>query len=296
MINLVDYIIIGHDNPDVDSILSGILLEKIFKKKGLSASFIIPDETIDCDTLSILKLLSIDFITFQDSIPSNKVQYILVDHHDRVLPYKPYMIIDHHPDDDFISDNQFYINSFSSSTSCIIGKKYENLLDKDDMILILVSTLVDTASFHSKKTNPDDTNWLLSKCRDFSINIEDYYKLGLCLTDLSDKNVIFHGLKKYYYKDVSFESSYIQIQGVSDNQTFIYTSLLKLMSYVKKNNLYLFAFIVHDMDTFSSSVFNVYSDYFTYVKYDSYISRGNNVVPSIRQLIDMDDIYKKKRK
>lgn len=42
MINLDDYIIIGHDNPDVDSILSGILLEKIFKKKGLSASFIIP--------------------------------------------------------------------------------------------------------------------------------------------------------------------------------------------------------------------------------------------------------------
>lgn len=294
MINLDDYIIIGHDNPDVDSILSGILLEKIFKKKGLSASFIIPDETIDSDTLSILKLLSIDFITFQDSIPSNRVQYILVDHHDRVLPNKPYMIIDHHPDDDFISDNQFYINSFSSSTSCIIGKKYENLLDKDDMILILVSALVDTASFHSKKTNPDDTNWLLSKCRDFSINIDDYYKLGLCLTDLSDKNVIFHGLKKYYYKDVSFESSYIQIQDVHDNQEVICDILLKLMKYVKQNNLYLFAFIVHDMDLFSSSVFYVYSDYFTYEKYNSYISRGNNVVPNIYQLIDDDNKIKRK--
>lgn len=294
MINLDDYIIIGHDNPDVDSILSGILLEKIFKKKGLSASFIIPDETIDSDTLSILKLLSIDFITFQDSILSNRVQYILVDHHDRVLPNKPYMIIDHHPDDDFISDNQFYINSFSSSTSCIIGKKYENLLDKDDMILILVSALVDTASFHSKKTNPDDTNWLLSKCRDFSINIDDYYKLGLCLTDLSDKNVIFHGLKKYYYKDVSFESSYIQIQDVHDNQEVICDILLKLMKYVKQNNLYLFAFIVHDMDFFSSSVFTVYSNYFTYNRYDSYISRGNNVVPSIYQAIDEENDIKRK--
>ena len=287
-------IIIGHDNPDVDSILSGILLDRIMKKKGFSSSFVIPDKIIESDTFEVLNFLGIDFFSFQSSIPQDNVDYILVDHHDRVLPIKPYMIIDHHPDSEFVSDNKFYINSFSSSTSCIIGKKYENLLDRDDMILILVSALVDTASFHSKKTNPDDTNWLFLKCREFSINIDDYYKLGLCLTNLCDDNVMFHGLKKYHYKDVSFESSYIQIQNVYDNHDFIYNTLLKLMDYVNKNNLYLFSFIVHDMDLFSSSVFNVYSDYFTYKKYDSYISRGNNVVPSIHQVIDEDNKIKRK--
>ena len=289
-----NFIIIGHDNPDVDSILSGILLDRIIKKNGLSSSFIIPDKNIESDTLGVLKFLGIDFSSFQSSIPQDNVDYILVDHHDRVLPKKPYMIIDHHPDHEFVTDNKFYINSFSSSTSCIIGKKFENLLDRDDMILILVSALVDTASFHSKKTNPDDTNWLLSKCREFSINIDDYYKIGLCLTDLSDINVRFHGLKKYLYKDISFESSYIQIQDVHDNQEVICNILLKLMEYVKQNNLYLFAFIVHDMDLFSSSVFYVYSDYFTFKKYDSYISRGNNVVPNIYQAIDEDNKIKRK--
>ena len=105
---------------------------------------------------------------------------------------------------------------------------------------------------------------------------------------------MFHGLKKYQYKDTSFESSYIQIQNVHNNQKFIYDILLKLMEYVKQNNLYLFAFIVHDMDLFSSSVFYVYSDYFTFKKYDSYISRGNNVVPNIYQAIDEDNKIKRK--
>lgn len=291
-----DFIIIGHDNPDVDSILSGILLDRLMKKKGYSSSFIIPDKNIESDTLNVLNYLGIDVSSFQSSIPEDNVNYILVDHHDRVLPRMPYMIIDHHPDNKFVTDNEFYINSFSSSTSCIIGKMFENLLDRDDIILILVAALVDTASFHSKKTNPEDTIWLFSKCREFSINIDDYYKLGLCLTDLSDSNAMFHGLKKYHYKDKFFESSYIQIQDVHNSQEFINNALLKLMDYVKQNNLYLFAFIVHDMDFFSSSVFTVYSDYLTYKRYDSYISRGNNVVPSIYQAIDEENIIKIKRK
>ena len=61
MINLDDYIIIGHDNPDVDSILSGILLDRIMRKNGLSSSFIIPDKNIESDTFEVLKFLGIDF-------------------------------------------------------------------------------------------------------------------------------------------------------------------------------------------------------------------------------------------
>ena len=46
-------IILGHENPDVDSIVSGYLLEKILIKKGYDAKFIIPDKNIDIDTMDI---------------------------------------------------------------------------------------------------------------------------------------------------------------------------------------------------------------------------------------------------
>ena len=42
----MEYIILGHVNVDVDSIVSGYLLEKIMTKKGYKASFVIPDEEV----------------------------------------------------------------------------------------------------------------------------------------------------------------------------------------------------------------------------------------------------------
>ena len=44
---LSKYIILGHENPDVDSIISGYLLEKLMLSKGFKAEFIIPDKKID---------------------------------------------------------------------------------------------------------------------------------------------------------------------------------------------------------------------------------------------------------
>ena len=46
-------IILGHENPDVDSIVSGYLLEKILSKKGYDAKFVIPDKFISNDTMNI---------------------------------------------------------------------------------------------------------------------------------------------------------------------------------------------------------------------------------------------------
>lgn len=40
------YIILGHENPDVDSIVSGYLLEKYMIKLGFDAQFVIPDKVI----------------------------------------------------------------------------------------------------------------------------------------------------------------------------------------------------------------------------------------------------------
>ena len=44
MDELKKYIILGHENPDVDSIVSGYLLEKLLLSKSFNVEFIIPDK------------------------------------------------------------------------------------------------------------------------------------------------------------------------------------------------------------------------------------------------------------
>ena len=48
-------VILGHDNVDLDSIISGYLLEKILTKEGFKASFIITDKEIAKESLEICK-------------------------------------------------------------------------------------------------------------------------------------------------------------------------------------------------------------------------------------------------
>ena len=47
--------VIGHKNPDVDSVISGILMQKLLEKNGYEAEFIIPDKYLDTETYNLLQ-------------------------------------------------------------------------------------------------------------------------------------------------------------------------------------------------------------------------------------------------
>ena len=47
------YVILGHENPDVDSLVSGYLLEKIMKKMGYDVSFCVPDKELSLESEKI---------------------------------------------------------------------------------------------------------------------------------------------------------------------------------------------------------------------------------------------------
>ena len=61
-------IILGHENPDVDSIVSGYLLEKILNKKGYNCKFIIPDKIISNDTYELCIKYRIDPSKFMEEL------------------------------------------------------------------------------------------------------------------------------------------------------------------------------------------------------------------------------------
>lgn len=279
-------IILGHEHVDVDSIVSGFLLEKHLIRKGFNVKFCIPDKTINQESFDICMKYGLNPSIYKFNLDDSKdVKYILVDHHIRNLKGQIIAIIDHHPTNKKIN-TKLYFNKLISSTACYIVMNNEKYFSKEELKLALLATFLDTASFHSNKTREVDKEWVLKYCDLLNIDYNDLYKTGIYLTPLNDINEVYlNGLKRYVYGDKKVESSYVQIENNETNDIKIELIINKIKCYVKINNLYLFVFIVHDMSNFRTKVYKIANDFIKEKGYDSYTSRGNTIMPEIEKEI-----------
>lgn len=277
-------IILGHEHPDVDSIVSGYLLEKVLLKEGFNASFCITDKTISKESLDFLNRYDFDASKYQFQINhDNNTKYILVDNNSRICQGEIIAIIDHHP----ISEKfniEMYFNKPISSTALYICKNNEYLFDKKDITLAILATMLDTASFNSTKSREEDKVWVLNMCQKLNLDYDKLYKIGLYLTPLDDlKQCSLNGLKKYNYNNHLVESSYVQIGNEKGNDYKIESIINILKEYVKEKNLDMFVFIVHNMIELKTTTYKIKSNNIEVDKYSKYTSRGNDIMPSIEK-------------
>ena len=276
-------IILGHENPDVDSIVSGYLLQQMLTKKSIPAEFIIPDQNIEQESSNICLSYGLNPYQFQKQIDlTNKFQkFILVDHQKRNLSGETLAIIDHHLTDEKVECKN-YFNKISSSTSCIICQNNEEYFSDFELELAFLAAFVDTASFHSTKGRESDRKWIEKYCKILSIDYNKLYKEGLCLTSLDDlKKASLNGLKKYNFNGLDVQSSYIQVENTEEEKRIIETIIEYLKNYVLDNNLEAFVFIVHDMTKFNSKVYQISKIDIIERKYNKYTSRGNTIMPEV---------------
>lgn len=280
-------IILGHENPDVDSVVSGYLLEKILTKKGYDVEFIIPEKKIDSDTLNICMRNGLNLLNFRKKLDlkDESLKYILVDHNKRDLKGEIVAIIDHHPINSEIKIDHYYHQKISS-TACYICRGNEELLDEFDLRLAVLATMVDTVSFHSTKGREEDKKWVLDLCNRCHFDYEELYKEGLCLSPLDDiKKVCLNGLKRYRFDDKKVESSYIQVENPSAVKDKIYQIIDILKEYVETGHLDAFVFIVCDMKKFVTMYYLITESEIQSKYYDVYASRGDIIMPEVEKVI-----------
>lgn len=277
------YIILGHKNVDVDSIVSGILLERYLNRHGKEARFIIPDKKIDAESLSICLSFGIDPRKYQENLPSTYNQYILVDHHVRNVTGDVVGVIDHHPTIQNYS-YPYYKNEESSSTASILVKGREKEFSRDEIQLAVLATMVDTVSLHSNKTKKEDIDWVKKMCHVYQFNYNSLIKAGLCLTNISSlDDYLKHGLKEYVFYNQKIASSYVSVADITKVKEDITQTFSLVSNYMKKNDIDQFIMIVHDMNTFHSTVIYFDSNHTTISKMDFLVSRGTDIIPEIEK-------------
>lgn len=277
---MTKYIILGHENPDLDSIVSGFLLEKLLKQKGYQAEFIIPDKVISQENITLCKQINIDPTKYQKKIPKNAA-FILVDHFERITPGPIIAIIDHHPTTKKITC-PYYFNLPSSSVSLLIIKNNEKFFSKNDFLCAIFAAMVDTVAFHSIKALPSDISWCQNKCQQLRFNYEHLLTLSMCPTDMADLNqAAFNGLKKHTINNYKIASSFLHLVDPQKYNNQIQKILDKLKIYRQENNLVLFAFLVHNITNFTSTLYKIKENTIEVTKYPQYASRGNIIIPEL---------------
>ena len=283
-------VILGHENPDVDSLLSGYLLEKYMNDRyGNVFKYVIPDKVLDEESIEILNKIGVDVSKYRGYKVSSDDKLFLVDHNvENRFDNEVIGVIDHHPvveGRDNFKKPDFYLNQNACSTTAIIAQMFD-IKDKDDFIAALVGALVDTASFNSTKTNILQVEWFKKRCLELGIDFDKYYDIGLCLTDIDNLNEAYlNGLKKYNIEGNTVESSYIQIKGVLENSLKINQLTELIEEYRVANNIDYFVFIVHDMDKFETTTYTLSNDGISMKHYDKYTSRGNVIIPELKEYL-----------
>lgn len=281
-----DIIVLGHVNPDVDSILSGIILSKYLIYKGYKASYLIPDKNIDKETKVILESFKIDFTEYQGELNKDS-SLILVDHYETDYKNQVVAVIDHHPTSKKF-DYPIYINKKSSSTAKliydIINKNDKDFLDKDIIELIIVATMVDTCSFKSSKTNKEDIQWSIDMCNSLSLDYNTLINIGYCLTDLSNPNdSSLNGFKQFVYNEKIVKTSYIQCDNFYYNK--IQEHLNILFDKIKKEDIYMWMFMVIDVKNEKTIEYRIYKNKINEIYHEGIVSRGTTIMPIIEKLL-----------
>ena len=281
---MTKYIILGHKNPDVDSIVSGYIYQNYLRRRNINAEFVIPDEHIDDDTLEICRRFHLEPTDFQKPLEFDKdTKFILVDHHNRKEIPNVDLIIDHHFDEHEPDTNNCVVEP-SSSTSCLIVQGNEPFYSIHEIELACMAAMVDTASFHSTKGNAWDLDWIMRMVEEKNLDFDNLYEAGLTINDISNpQKAMFNSLKKYEIHGHDVESSSIHVNGMRNNWKNINEIVKLLQDYTLENNIDYFLFIIHDMDKFETWLYTIDKLGYMRKKYQEYISRGTTIIPEFTE-------------
>ncbi len=153
-------IVIGHKNPDTDSVVSAIVWSKLLQKEEKEAIPAVTGE-INNETKYVLSEAGVEVPVIKEKLRGEDV--FLVDHHSKNQMIEGGIVVgvlDHHHLSGLITDSPIYFrNEPLGSTSTLIFKitKERGIsIDKEDALLLLGGIISDTLKFTSPSSTFED--------------------------------------------------------------------------------------------------------------------------------------------
>lgn len=285
--------IIGHDQIDVDSVASGILLSRLLTFLKIDNEFAIlqPVSKNDETFQIIYNLTGINMSDYECNLENESRKLILVDHYETTHAGSVIACIDHHPTEKKNTYEFSYVKN-SSSVSFMIYELMQAAgfpLTAEDAKLIVISMMVDTVAFRSSKTVPEEALIAKELARDFALDYDYLEKYSLCLTpidEMSVQDIVSNGQKWYNFNSHGVGSSYVQLYGLpSEKEVLNWLECLSLKRGVTCSKLIVFIiFDTKDSKTYEYQVMRRgRCDYIKKIIHNGILSRGKDIMPKIER-------------
>ena len=229
--------VVGHKNPDTDSICSAICYAELKNKITGEAHEAKRAGNVNEETQYVLDYFGVKAPEFLENAENEKV--ILVDHNemtqtvDGVKNAEIMEVIDHHKIGDISTDVPIYFrNQPVGCTATIIYQMYQENnqeVTKEIAGMLCSAIISDTLMFRSPTCTPVDKEIALKLAEIAGINVEEYavamFKAGSNLADKTPEEIFYQDFKKFNVGDVNFGVG--QISSMATDELFEIADRLK---------------------------------------------------------------------
>lgn len=285
-----ELVILGHDNIDVDAVLSGILLSKLFNYLKIKNHFYILESVKEGETYNIVKgLFEIDMKQFEKIGENEKRLLFLEDHFETVHAGKIIGCIDHHPTSREVKYDFMYKRNSCAAAYLIyeimqlVGYKPS----AEEAKMIIVSMMVDTTSFKSSKTIMEEVDVAKKLAHEYELDYDYLIKYCLCLTPIDKmtvEEIITNGQKYYDYYGYKVSSAYLQLYEKPSDSIVNDVWIKALREKIKECHLEMYVFIIFEMEKDKTYEIRVTENGVKKFEYPKILSRGKDIMPVVEKV------------
>ena len=283
-------VILGHDTPDMDSLLSCVLVKRLLAFWNIPSQIVLPTPE-DGQCRRLMPQLGFAPEAWRGETCTGDA-LILVDHHAAQHAGRVAAIIDHHPTD-FAPDAPFVWIAQSGACAAMVYNLMEAAgmpVTPEDEKLAVAALYLDTLALRSTKILPQEARWAKERAAVLRMDAAWLEKEGLGLQDptLPAPVLAMTGKKRFVYGSKVVFSTYVQLDGMEDG---LRASLLGVLTAaLMEYGADLWVFLHHDPAAMRSVEYDVWPDgTVETIGYDHLVSRGKDVMPRIERRMREQD-------
>ncbi|AGB42182.1 inorganic pyrophosphatase/exopolyphosphatase [Halobacteroides halobius DSM 5150] len=295
--------VVGHQNPDTDSICAAIAYANLKQQLGAKAEAIRAGK-INAETEFILDKFEVQAPKLVTELAKGD-EVILVDHNEKsqaiagIKEAEVKEIIDHHRIGDIETGNPIYFrNEPVGSTATVVTKLYqENGVEINEQMagLLLSAILSDTVIFRSPTCTKADKEIANRLAKQLGVDIQKYgknmFKAGSVVNQLEPKELITNDYKEYELAGETIGVGQIEIMDVNEVNDIKEDLLVGIEELVAERGYKFLVLIVTDILAegslllFPADAKEIIADAFdvdtkgTEVYLDGVLSRKKQVIP-----------------
>lgn len=279
-------VITGHDNPDVDSVISCVLMQRLLAAWHIDAKIVL---TTPADRQSHRVMTRFGFCP-DEWLGETEAEdgLILVDHHQPLHAGDVLACVDHHGTP---CPPQYPYTQIETCGACAamvlrLMQEAEVPVSDEDTALAVTAMYLDTIALRSTKVLADEIIW--AKVQVKRLDMDESWLLGegLKLEDMTlpPQELARRGRKTYRFGGCTVISTYVQTDAMTPDRLNAILDVIR--GEIRREEAALWVFLVHDPIGQRTMEYDVSADgSVCVIDHGCLASRGKDVMPRVEQMI-----------